>query len=98
MNDLLYYNELFDIYGSLLTEKQQEYFKNYYFDNYTMDEIAKSDNISKSAVGKQIKQAKNSLEYYESKLHIKKRRDAIEKEFANEKNILSRISKYDTME
>ena len=29
MDELVYYNELFDYYGELLTEKQKEYFKFY---------------------------------------------------------------------
>mgnify|MGYP003299742429 CR=1 FL=1 len=31
MEKFVYLNELFDLYGDLLTEKQQTYFKDYYF-------------------------------------------------------------------
>ena len=33
--DFVYYTLLFDIYGNLLTKKQQDYFKEYYFNNLT---------------------------------------------------------------
>ena len=39
MKKEIYYNNLFDYYGELLTEKQQEYFKYYYFDNLSLSEI-----------------------------------------------------------
>ena len=33
MEKMFYLNELFDLYGELLTSKQQKYFKDYYFNN-----------------------------------------------------------------
>ena len=33
MDKNIYLINLYDIYGSLLTEKQQNYFEEYYFDN-----------------------------------------------------------------
>ena len=46
MDKLVYLNDLFDIYGDLLTEKQRMYFKDYYFDNLSFGEIASKYNIS----------------------------------------------------
>ena len=31
MKDFVYLNDLFDLYGCLLTDKQQLYFKDYYY-------------------------------------------------------------------
>ena len=97
MEELLYYTKLFDIYGKLLTQKQQDYFKDYYFENFTLDEIAKNDNVTKAAASKNLKTAKENLENYESILHILKKKTLIKKEFENEKDILSRIEKYDNI-
>ena len=33
MEDVVLFNELYDLYGGLLTEKQREYFEDYYFNN-----------------------------------------------------------------
>lgn len=71
-NHILYCN-LFDYYGKLLTSKQQEYFKSYYFDNLTLGEISENDNISRNAVHKSLKEAIDKLLNYETilKLHEK---------------------------
>lgn len=90
MEKSIYYSNLFDIYGGLLTEKQQSYFKDYYFDNLLLDEIAENEGISKNAVSKQLKQAKKLLDYYEEKLSLYK----LKKEFINDEEILKRIEKY----
>ena len=97
MEETLYYTKLFDIYYKLLTEKQVGYFKDYYFENLTIDEIADNDNISKAAVSKQINRTKELLLDYENKLHILKRDELLKKEFKNEKEVLSRIEKYDNI-
>ena len=56
MEKEIYYNNLFDYYGELLNEKQQEYFKYYYFDNLSLSEIADNLNLSRNAIHKQLKQ------------------------------------------
>ena len=66
MDKVIYLTNLFDYYGELLTNKQQAYFKDYYFDNLTLSEIAENENISRNAVHKQIKDAENKLKHYEN--------------------------------
>ncbi len=61
---------LFDYYGELLTEKQQEFFKDYYFDNLTLQEIADNNKISRNAVHKTLNTINTKLEYYEDKLKL----------------------------
>ncbi len=70
MDDVVYLNDLFDIYGELLTDKQQLYFKDYYFDNLSYGEIAEKYNISRNASFKQLKNAVDKLNELESILHI----------------------------
>jgi len=65
-----YYNSLFDFYGSLLTPKQQEYFKNYYFEDLSLSEIANIHNVSRNAVFDQLNKIYHILENYEEKLHL----------------------------
>ena len=91
MEENIYYTSLFDIYGSLLTQKQQEYFEYYYFENLLLDEISENCNVSKNAVSKEINRAKNMLDYYEDKLHFYKINERIYEEFKDEPNILQRI-------
>ena len=72
MKDYVYYNELFEIYSDLLTQKERENFKDYYFEDLTLSEIADNKNVSRAAVQKMIKNVLDKLNYYESKLHIYK--------------------------
>lgn len=77
MNDVIYYNELYDLYGKLLTDKQREYFEDYYFNNLSFSELAENYNVSRNAVFKQLKITKekllefdNALKLYEKKKKI----------------------------
>ena len=70
MEEVLYYTELFDFYGTLLTEKQQNYFKDYYFNNLSLSEIAENYEITRNAIHNQLREAKEKLEYYEKNLQI----------------------------
>ena len=69
MNEFVYYSELFNIYGFLLTKKQQEIFSLYYEDDLSFSEIAEYMKVSKSYIGKIISQTKKKLDYYEENLH-----------------------------
>ena len=66
MYKTIYLSNLFDYYGELLTDKQQDYFKSYYFNNLTLSEIAENENVSRNAVHKQIKDTENKLIHYEN--------------------------------
>jgi predicted DNA-binding protein YlxM (UPF0122 family) len=68
-----YHISLFDIYKELLTEKQQEYFAAYYYDDLTLSEIAEEKNVSRNAVFDQVKKVINALEDYENKLGLLKK-------------------------
>lgn len=70
MEHRLYLIDLFDIYGELLTNKQQEYFEEYYFNNLSLGEISQNYGISRNGVYNQIKEAEDKLNLYEEKLNI----------------------------
>ena len=70
MEKRIYLNELYDYYGALLTEKQQAYFEAYYFDNYSLAEIAQNNNVSRNAVHNQLKIVEEKLEFFERSLSL----------------------------
>ena len=65
MDNRLYFIDLYDIYGSILTEKQQSYFEDYYFNNYSLGEISENYEVSRNAVFKNIKDSESKLIYFE---------------------------------
>ncbi|HHU55359.1 MAG TPA: hypothetical protein GXZ48_01520 [Acholeplasmataceae bacterium] len=65
-----YYNSLFDYYGKLLTPKQQEYFKNYYFEDLSLAEIANIHDVSRNAIHDQLNKIYQILDNYEEKLQL----------------------------
>lgn len=71
MENREYLNSLFDIYKELLTKTEQETFINYYVEDLSLSEIAYNRNISKSSVGKTLKQAVEKLASFENLLKMK---------------------------
>ena len=70
MEKMLYLNSLFDIYKDLLTDKQQKYFMDYYFNNLSLAEIAEKYNVSRNAIFNQLKIIEEKLFFYEKKLKM----------------------------
>lgn len=70
MKERLYLIDLYSYYGDLLTDKQKEYFEDYYYNNLSLAEISENNGVSRSAVGKAIKEIETKLEYYESVLKL----------------------------
>jgi len=62
--------ELYDIYGSLLTDKQRTYFEDYYYMDLSLAEIAENYNISRNAIHDQLKRVNEALINFESNLHL----------------------------
>lgn len=77
MEKLIYLNNLYDLYGVLLTEKQQIYFKEYYFNNLSFGEISEKYNISRNASFKQLKIIEEKLNEYEKKLNLLAKKEQI---------------------
>ncbi len=70
MEEHIYYNNLFDCYGDLLTDNEKECFKSYYSEDLSLKEIAENNAVSRSAVHKTVKTVIEKLENYESILHL----------------------------
>ena len=65
-----YYISLFDFYENILTAKQRLYFKEYYFNDLSLSEIALNYEISRSAVYDQINKVHQLLDKYEDSLKL----------------------------
>lgn len=70
MEEQLYLTNLYDYYKELLTEKQRDYFEEYYFNNLSLSEISENCGVSRNAVHKQLKEIENKLIEYEEKLKL----------------------------
>lgn len=77
---------LIDVYGEMLTKKQQEIMHNYFFENLTLSEIAELRNISKQAVDFTIKNSLKIVEKFEEKLRCVQKFDSITSLLDKEKN------------
>jgi predicted DNA-binding protein YlxM (UPF0122 family) len=71
--------ELYDLYYELLTDKQKDYFEEYYFMDLSITEIALNHEISRNGVFDQLKRACNILYEYESKLKLHQKIKEIKK-------------------
>jgi len=59
---------LFEIYSSLLSEKQKEYLEDHFENDLSLSEIAKNNNVSRQAIYDNIKRGIALLYDYEDKL------------------------------
>lgn len=66
-------NFLYDYYGALLPEKQQEILRLYYEEDYSLSEIAPVFSMSRQGIHDAIKKAEKSLHEYEDRLGLVKR-------------------------
>lgn len=69
MDKSVEFTMLYDIYGKLLTKKQQEIFEEYYLYNLSLREIAENKNISYQAVRDSIKTSEQALTNFEKVTH-----------------------------
>lgn len=70
-------NVLLDFYSELLTEKQKTILTYYYYDDFSLGEIATEFGISRQAVYDNIKRSQQALESYERKLGLLARHERI---------------------
>lgn len=77
MEDVVYFNELYDLYGELLTEKQRTYFEDYYFNNLSFSEMAENYDVSRNAIFKQIHIVTDKLQEYENILKLYSKRNIL---------------------
>ncbi|MGL5630344.1 MAG: hypothetical protein ACRDCG_01055 [Mycoplasmoidaceae bacterium] len=70
MKKLHIISNLIDIYGVILTKKQLNTITLFYFNDYSLSEIADIQKITRAAVYNNINKATRKLLYYENKLKI----------------------------
>lgn len=81
---------LCEIYGNLLTKRQQNILNDYFNADLSLSEIAENNNITRQAVNDIVKKGENKLLEYEKKLGIMKKTVNQEKLI---QDILSELSK-----
>lgn len=86
-------SSLFDIYGTLLTSRQQQVFKCYYFDDISLGEIADILGITKQAVKDCLDKAEKILLDYESKLKIGQKLEQEQQVLSSNKALQEQIKK-----
>lgn len=72
-----YLSNLLDLYGVLLTNKQQEVMNLYFNYDLSLSEISEQLQVSRTAVFDLIKRTSSCLEMYEEKLQLLKKRKNI---------------------
>lgn len=72
-----YILSLYEIYNKLLSEREKNYFEYYYFEDYSLQEIADVFEVSKSYASKYLNQIVDKLKEYEIKLELYKRNNNI---------------------
>lgn len=87
-----YLNNLYDIYKNLLTSKQQEYFELYFFEDYSLAEIADEFKVSRNAIHTTLKKSVSKLEDVENKLGFHHKKCQIIKILDKEKIDLKNIN------
>ncbi|MGH1411386.1 MAG: YlxM family DNA-binding protein [Mycoplasma sp.] len=73
----VYITNIYDVYNSLLTDKQRLYFEQYYFYDVTLQEIADACDISKNAVSDSIIKTTKILIDYENNLKILSKQESV---------------------
>ena len=70
MDKILEQALLYDFYGELLTERQQQVYESVVLEDYSLSEVAENLGISRQGVHDMIKRCNHTLEEYESRLHL----------------------------
>ena len=61
---------LYDFYGELLTERQQQVYESVVLEDYSLSEVAENLGISRQGVHDMVRRCDRALEGYEEKLHL----------------------------
>ena len=77
MDKEIYLCSLYDYYGVLLTDKQKEYFEDYYFENLSFSEMAEDYDVSRNAAFKQVHIVMQKLDEYEEKLKLYQKKNKL---------------------
>ncbi|WP_099320916.1 MULTISPECIES: YlxM family DNA-binding protein [unclassified Anaerococcus] len=69
--------QLFDIYGSLLNDKQKDVINCYYNEDLSLQEIADNNNKSKQAISEMITRSVDKLFEFEDELSLLKKKEEL---------------------
>ena len=94
MENIIYYSALYDYYNKLLTETQQKYFEDYYFNNLSLQEIADNYNVSKNAISKTLIEVNSKLDDYECNLKLYQNKEKIKMILFDKQDIYEKIQDY----
>ena len=78
-----------EIYGKLLTQKQNEILDDYYNQDLSLSEIAENNQITRQAVRDILKKAEKKLDEYEQKLRLMRKEEEQKREI---QKILAELS------
>ncbi len=82
-----------ELYGKLLSEKQQIFIEDYFNNDLSLSEIAQNNNITRQAVRDIIKKGENKLLNYEEKLGFMNKLTVQEKKI---EKVLKQLTKIQT--
>lgn len=94
MKDREYIIKLYTIYKKLLSDKEVEYFENYYYEDYSLSEISINNKVSRAYVSKVVNLVIKKLYKFEDALSINERNDRINSllDIIKDKDIKSKIA------
>ena len=70
LEERLHTSDLFDLYGALLTEKQQRCLEMHLFEDFSLSEIGEAMGISRQAVYDTIHRAEQAMEGYDARMGL----------------------------
>ena len=89
LDETILFSSLYNIYGELLTQKQQQIFESYVFNNLSLGEIAENFNISRQAVLDCVNKSCSQLNKYESTLGVLKNNTNVKNVLENVLNVVT---------
>lgn len=75
--DREYIVKLYDIYKYLLNDKERNYFEYYFYEDYSLNEIAELYEVSRAYASKYLTKINNKLIKYEKSLNINNKSNKI---------------------
>ena len=82
LEDFLRRAALFDMYGALLTEKQQRCLSMYLLEDYSLSEIGEALGISRQAAHDTLRRSEQAMEAYEARLGLIGRKEVERRKLA----------------
>ena len=83
---------LFDFYQELLTDKQRDLLRGYYFEDFSLSELAEQHQISRQSAFDTIKKAEHKMLDYEQHLGLFDKYKTTEKSLAEIKLLCEKLS------